>query len=84
VRGACEILGFDPLYLANEGRFIAFIPQNQADSALGILRKHAVSAAAVAIGSVKEKPSGMVTLKSTIGTERVLDMLTGEQLPRIC
>jgi hydrogenase expression/formation protein HypE len=84
VRGACEILGFDPLYLANEGRFIAFVPQEQANEALDAMRRHSVSAGATVIGYVNESPARSVTLKSTIGTERVVDMLTGEQLPRIC
>jgi hydrogenase expression/formation protein HypE len=84
VRGACEILGFDPLYLANEGRFVAFVPAAQADRALDILRGHEVSSGSALIGHVADAPAQMVTLKTRIGTERVLDMLTGEQLPRIC
>lgn len=84
VRGACEILGFDPLYLANEGRFVAFVPESQAERALEIMRGHSVSAAAAMIGRVGDGPVSRVTLRSIIGTERVLDMLTGEQLPRIC
>jgi hydrogenase expression/formation protein HypE len=84
VRGACEILGFDPLYLANEGRFIAFVPEEDANRALGIMRAHPVASGAMVIGRVNESPCSSVTLRSTIGTERVLDMLTGEQLPRIC
>lgn len=84
VRGACEILGFDPLYVANEGRFIAFVPAAEADRALDILRRHAVSRDAIAIGTVSEEPRALVTLKSRIGATRVVDMLSGEQLPRIC
>lgn len=84
VRGACEILGFDPLYVANEGRFIAFVPGPEAARALAILRAHPVSAGACAIGVVSESPRGLVTLKSRIGATRVVDMLSGEQLPRIC
>jgi hydrogenase expression/formation protein HypE len=84
VRGACEILGFDPLYLANEGRFVAFVPQAQAERALPILRQYPVSAGATIAGHVEEKPTSSVTLKSRIGTDRILDMLSGEQLPRIC
>jgi hydrogenase expression/formation protein HypE len=84
VRGACEILGFDPLYLANEGRFIAFLPEPQAGRALEIMRQHEVSAAAARIGHVAQTPRGTVVLKTGLGTERVLDMLSGEQLPRIC
>jgi len=84
VSGACEILGLDPLYLANEGRFIAMVPEHEMTRALDILGRHEVSSGAVGIGQVSEKPSGMVTMKSRLGTERVLDMLSGEQLPRIC
>jgi hydrogenase expression/formation protein HypE len=84
VAGACEILGLDPLYLANEGRFIALVPEHESVQALDILSRHAVSIGAVRIGQASEKPAGMVTMKSRLGTERVLDMLSGEQLPRIC
>jgi hydrogenase expression/formation protein HypE len=84
VCGACEILGLDPLYLANEGRFVAFVPAAQADEALRILRKHPVSAGATRIGTVGESPAALVTLQSRIGTKRILDMHSGEQLPRIC
>lgn len=84
VRGASEILGFDPLYLANEGRFVAFVPEPEAARALDIMRANAVSSSAALIGRVAESAASRVTLRSVIGTERVLDMLTGEQLPRIC
>ena len=87
VRGACEILGFDPLYVANEGRFIAFVAAPDAERALALLRRHAVCAQAVAIGSVQPAEpgvKGLVTVKSAIGVSRILDLLTGEQLPRIC
>lgn len=84
VAGACEILGLDPLYLANEGRFIVVLPEHESARALDVLSQHAVSGGAVRIGKVSEKPPGMVTMKSRLGTERVLDMLSGEQLPRIC
>lgn len=84
VCGACEILGLDPLYLANEGRFVALVPATQADQALAILRGCAVSSRAVRIGSVGEAGDKMVTLQSRIGTQRILDMHSGEQLPRIC
>ena len=84
VRGACEILGFDPLYVANEGRFVAFVPAADEGRALAVLRAHAVSAGAVRIGQVTASPAGLVTLKSRIGATRVVDMLSGEQLPRIC
>ena len=84
VGGACEILGLDPLYLANEGRFAAFLPAAQAEPALRILRGHPVCANATRIGAVSETPAALVTLRSRIGTRRVLDMHSGEQLPRIC
>ncbi len=84
VAGACEILGLDPLYLANEGRFIAIVPEHETARALDTLNRHAVSSGAVRIGQVLEKPVGLVTMKSRLGTERILDMLSGEQLPRIC
>ena len=85
VRGACEILGFDPLYVANEGRLVLFVPDNAAEKALEILQ--AANPSAAIIGRVVEYRShalGGVTLKSAIGASRLLDMLSGEQLPRIC
>lgn len=84
VRGACEILGFDPIYVANEGRFIAIVPARAADQALRIMQNHAVSSAATPIGTVAASPNGLVTMKSRIGATRIVDMLSGEQLPRIC
>jgi hydrogenase expression/formation protein HypE len=84
VRGACEILGFDPLYVANEGRFVAFIPSCDADRALALMRAHALGAGTSLIGSVTENPAGLVTMRSSIGAGRIIDMLSGEQLPRIC
>jgi hydrogenase expression/formation protein HypE len=84
VRGACEILGLDPLYVANEGRFVAFVAPGDADRALAILRAHPVSREAAAIGTVAAEPRGLVTLKSAIGATRIVDLLSGEQLPRIC
>jgi len=84
VRGACELLGLDPLYVANEGRFVAFVPESDASRALEILRSLDVSAGAVRAGTVYEDSCGIVTLRSRVGGNRVLDMLSGEQLPRIC
>jgi hydrogenase expression/formation protein HypE len=84
VSGACEILGLDPLYLANEGRFIAIVPEHETARALDILSQHAVTSGAVRIGQVSDKPAGMVIMKGRLGTERLVDMLSGEQLPRIC
>ena len=84
VRGACEILGFDPVYLANEGRFIAFVPAPEAERALKLLRGHSLGEYACIIGKVAAENPGLVTQRSTIGTTRVVDMISGEQLPRIC
>ncbi len=84
VQGACEILGLDPLYVANEGRFIVFVPAHEATRALDILTNDPLCALARIIGTVGEGDSGLVTLKTAVGAERVLDMLSGEQLPRIC
>jgi hydrogenase expression/formation protein HypE len=84
VRGACEILGFDPLYVANEGRFVTFVDWRDAERALDVLRRHPVSAGACAIGAVDAAPAGLVTMRSRIGATRIVDMLSGEQLPRIC
>jgi hydrogenase expression/formation protein HypE len=84
VRGACEILGLDPLSVANEGRFVAFVAAADADRALDILRGQPVCAGAVRIGTVQANLPGLVTMRSRIGVNRVLDLLSGEQLPRIC
>lgn len=84
VQGACEILGLDPLYVANEGRCVIFVPSEHADAALSILHRHAVSRDAVEIGKVIEADPALVVLRTSFQTERVLDWLSGEQLPRIC
>jgi hydrogenase expression/formation protein HypE len=84
VRGACEILGLDPLYVANEGKLLAIVAPEAADAALAALRAHPLGAKAAAIGTVVADGPGRVTLKSRIGGTRVVDLLTGEQLPRIC
>jgi len=84
VAAACEILGFDPLYVANEGRFVAFVPDADADRALAALSTHPVSAGAARVGSVTGDSPRLVTLRSRIGATRIVDMLSGEQLPRIC
>jgi hydrogenase expression/formation protein HypE len=82
VGGACELLGFDPLYLANEGRFVAMVPEQETERALAILREEHGTAAR--IGTVDALKQGLVTMRSRIGTQRIVDMLSGEQLPRIC
>jgi hydrogenase expression/formation protein HypE len=84
VHSACEIFGLDPLYVANEGRFAVFVPPAQADAALELLTKVPVSQGSVAVGVVEESPGRTVVLHSRIGGNRVVDMLSGEQLPRIC
>ncbi len=84
VRAACEILGLDPLYVANEGRLVAFVPPNSAEKALEIMKKHPLGKGSEIIGTVSEGTSGLVVLRNSMGTQRVLPMLSGEQLPRIC
>lgn len=84
VQGACEILGFDPLYVANEGRFIAFIKPKDRQKALDIFKAHPLGKDAAVIGKVTEETRPIVTMTSKIGTRRIIDMLSGEQLPRIC
>lgn len=82
VQGACEILGLDPLYVANEGRFVAFVPERSAEAALATLRAHGAGAQRIGTVASAEKP--LVTIRSRIGATRILDLLSGEQLPRIC
>ena len=84
VAGACELLGLDPLYVACEGRLIAFVPGSDADRALALLRRHPLGCGAQRIGTVEAEPGGMVTLRTRLGSRRLLDLLSGEQLPRIC
>jgi len=85
VQGACEILGFDPIYVANEGRFICFVPEKEASRALDILKSDPLAAEARSIGRVTSSHErGLVVLRSQVGATRIIDMLTGEQLPRIC
>ena len=84
VRGACELLGLDPLYVANEGRFVAMVPALQAEAALTVMRRHKPATLAARIGFVTDHNPSMVVLRTVVGTHRVLDLLSGEQLPRIC
>jgi len=84
VRGACEILGLDPLYVANEGRFVAFVAPEDGERALAILRAHPLGQGAAQVGSVGAQDDGLVTMRSAIGATRIVDLLSGEQLPRIC
>lgn len=84
VRGACEILGFDPLYVANEGKLLAFVARKDAEAVVAAMRAHPLGTRAAVIGEVTPDHPGIVILKSSIGSTRVVDMLSGEQLPRIC
>ena len=84
VQGACEILGFDPLYVANEGRFVAFVAEKDSERALEVMRSHPLGTDAAIIGRVTEDRNSLVTMQSRIGASRIIDMLSGEQLPRIC
>lgn len=84
VKGACEILGLDPLYLANEGKLVAVVPATAADRVLAAMRAHPAGTHAAIIGEVTERPAGVVVLHTGFGGQRIVDMLVGEQLPRIC
>lgn len=84
VAGACAILGLDPLYVANEGKLIAFVAPAAADQALAVMRRHAEGRHAAIIGEVTGGTAGKVCLKTRIGGMRAIEMLAGEQLPRIC
>ncbi|MFZ0389868.1 MAG: AIR synthase-related protein, partial [Calditrichia bacterium] len=84
VRGACELLGLDPLYIANEGKLVAAVAAKKADPVLQAMRNHPPGMHAAVIGEVKEEHKGRVSLKTAIGGWRIVDMPVGEQLPRIC
>ncbi|MDP2911416.1 MAG: AIR synthase-related protein, partial [Candidatus Omnitrophota bacterium] len=84
VKALCEILGFDPLYMANEGKLIAIVSKDAAANVLLKMRKHALGKDARIIGEVKKEKDKKVYLKTQSGGLRILDMITGEQLPRIC
>lgn len=84
VAGACELLGLDPLYVANEGKFMAVVPADRVDDALAALRSVPVSANAVAIGEINDEHPGMVVAHTSFGGSRIVDMLVGAPLPRIC
>lgn len=84
VRAACEMLGLDPLYVACEGRMVAFVRSDQSTKALEILRRFPEAAGATQIGIVTDSDPGTVLVKTSLGTKRILDLLSGEQLPRIC
>jgi hydrogenase expression/formation protein HypE len=84
VRGACEMLGLDPLYVANEGKLIAVVPREDTERLVAVMRSHPLGRDAAIIGDVGSAHPGMVTMRSLVGGERVVTLLSGEQLPRIC
>jgi hydrogenase maturation factor len=84
VQGACEMRGLDPLYVANEGRFVAFVAPHDAGRALGLMRSYPLGRGACLVGRVTDAAPAPVSMQSRIGARRIVDMLSGEQLPRIC
>jgi hydrogenase expression/formation protein HypE len=84
VNGACEILGIDPLYVANEGKLVAVVPAEESDAALAALRADPLGADAAVIGEIRDDPPGIVILNTGFGGNRIVDMLVGDPLPRIC
>jgi hydrogenase expression/formation protein HypE len=84
VRGACELLGFEPWNLANEGKLVAIVSAEAAEAVLNAMRAHPLGRDAVRIGEVRKEPPGKVLLRTSIGSTRILDMMVGEPLPRIC
>ncbi|MCS7006251.1 MAG: AIR synthase-related protein, partial [Gaiellaceae bacterium] len=81
---ACEILGIDPLYVANEGKLVAVVAEEAAPDALAALRGHPLGSHAVEIGVVEPEPEGLVLLDTALGGSRIVDLLLGDPLPRIC
>jgi len=84
VQGACDLLGIDPLYVANEGKFVAVVAPDEVEAALAALRSHPLGQAAVEVGEISEQPEGVVALRTAFGGSRIVDMLVGDPLPRIC
>lgn len=84
VRGACEMLGLDPMYVANEGKLIAIVAADAAAAVLEAMRRNPLGKNAQVVGTVVESPSPLVTMRTALGTSRIVDMLAGDQLPRIC
>ncbi len=84
VNAACEMLGFDPLYVANEGKLVAIVPKEEAEQVLAVMKSTRYGEGAVIIGEIIAEPKGRVLLKTVLGSTRVVDMLAGEMLPRIC
>jgi hydrogenase expression/formation protein HypE len=84
VAAACELLGIDPLYVANEGKLVAVVPQDQAETALAALRANPLGSDAARVGEIHAEPPGIVVLRTAMGGTRIVDMLVGDPLPRIC
>jgi hydrogenase expression/formation protein HypE len=84
VAAACELLGIDPLYVANEGKFIAVVAPDEAEAALAAMQAHPLGRDAARIGDIRAEPPGIVVLLTTLGGTRIVDMLVGDPLPRIC
>jgi len=84
VAGACELLGLDPLYVANEGRLVAMVPAEAVDEVLQLMQSHPAAVGPAAIGSVVSEHPGVVEMRSLLGSGRIIDQLSGEQMPRIC
>ena len=84
VAAACEILGIDPLYVANEGKLVAVVAREAEEEALALLRAHPLGADARTVAEVTQEPPGMVVLRTAVGGERIVDLLVGDPLPRIC
>ena len=84
VKGTCEILGLDPLYLANEGKLVVVVPRSHAESVLSAMKSHPAGKEACIVGEVTASPPGVVMMQTIFGSERIVDMLVGDQLPRIC
>jgi hydrogenase expression/formation protein HypE len=84
VKGACEVMGLDPLHVANEGKLVAFVPMQFGVPMVEAMRRHPLGAEAAIIGTVTDSEPGMVTMRTVFGTRRIVDTLPGDQLPRIC
>jgi len=84
VKGACELLGLDPLYVANEGKLVAVVAEDVADAVVSAMREHPLGRDAAIVGEAASEQRGVVTVRTALGSERVVGMLPGEQLPRIC
>jgi hydrogenase expression/formation protein HypE len=84
VLGACDMLGIDPLYVANEGKFVAIVGADEAQAGVAALRAHPQGADATVVGEIAPEPQGIVALRTSFGGSRIVDMLVGDPLPRIC